>query len=96
MKNKSNIPPTIHYLNNILSKSQFSGGTNKLFDGLVIPPGFSVNKIQPSSNNKLQCDNECIDDKIYLNLIKLAGEHNTTPKKKKEKKKKKNTRKVKG
>ena len=95
MKNKSNIPSTIHYLNNILSKSQFSRGTNKLFDGLIIPPGFCVNKNHPNSNIKIQCSNsECIDANLYLKLIKLAEKHNTTPKKKSKKKRTKNTRKI--
>ena len=84
MKNKSKLPSTIHYLTNILNKSQFSEGTNKLFDGLIIPLGFYVNKIQPNSNIETFCNSkgECIDDKVYSNLIKLAEKHNTTPKRK--------------
>ena len=87
MKNKSKIPSTIHSLNNILSKSQFSGETNKLFDGLIIPPGFCISKIQPNSNIKILCNDESeyLDDKIYSKLIKLAEKHNTTPKNKRKK-----------
>ena len=58
MKNKSKTPSTIHYLNNILNKSQFSGKANKLFDGLIIPPGFCVNNSNSNtnSNRKTLCN----------------------------------------
>ena len=38
--------------------------------------------------------NECIDEKLYLKLIKLAEKHNHTPKKKGKTKNIRNTKKI--
>ena len=79
MKDKLNkLPHTLHNLNNIFDKSgKFSHLKNKLFDNLVIPPGFCVNVNLPNSHIPYYLNNcnNCIDNELYLNLIKLVQEN---------------------
>jgi hypothetical protein len=80
MKNKSEqLPHNLHHLNIILSEcDDYKQYSNKLFDNLIIPPGFCVKKnkkniknIKNIKNNFLH-HNKYINDKLHSNLLKLV------------------------
>lgn len=79
---------TFHTINDLLANSEkFSHLQNKLFDGLIPPPGFYARKIEPT---KIQINNncdECLDEEIYSKLLDIAS-INSDKKDKKEKVKK--------
>ena len=94
---KLNNNPFLHKLNDELTLSEkYSHCTNILFKDLVIPPGLSVKKDKTHNQSIYICNNktdhsECIDKKLYSELVKLAqiDSDNITLKTKKNKSRKK-------
>ena len=89
---------TFHTINDLLANSEkFSHLQNKLFDGLIPPPGFYARKIVPTKiliNNN--CD-ECLNEEIYSKLLDIASiNSDKSDKKDKDKNVKKVSRKKKG
>lgn len=65
-----------HSLNDLLKDANYSSHSNKLFNNLSHPLGLYVMKEHSEPNIYICSDltscNECIDDKLYENLLKLV------------------------
>lgn len=88
---------SFHTINDLLASSeQFSHHQNKLFDGLIIPPGFHALTIEPQKilvNKK--CNDYLDDDEIYSKFIELASPQSYKKEKKLSRKKKNASKKIK-